>query len=390
MLLEPQEEYQGDLDYFTSLQSLYLQFIDKLVEVQQLSVPFGSQPAQLSHEAATTLVVKLLSLGLVSSVNLLERSSQIVLKQALWKEAGVFMKVMNLLNDDAPSPSARGDLQRLLAAAIDALVSLLQENEETKAYFEDHIGYEQLQQLIVNVFSGCPSFAALKAPLFGLVVDGRYDPSARCLVLNPQALSLLVHLLPHLSAPDQVQLFTELEALLQTSATNKAIAVQCGMTSELIEYLPTASRASLTPYSLDAIRGGITEGPAEAKLLPWTLRIIEVLARHSIGVLELKKLLRTITHENFGQEGAASKRPVPALTPSILSVIEAVASQRILVGPSAAFDFDGKSSFIALPVRSLSTPLPPLIPPGLPEVPPPRRGRSGSLHSLPVAARGVL
>lgn len=333
VLLEPQEEYLSDPHFFVSLQALYGQVMDHLVALAA------------SEE---DMIILLLKEGLVASINRLEKRSQIVLKQSLWRDQGAFQKVLSLLRDSgAPQES-------VLVAVLDVLASLLAENAESKIMFETTVGYEQLQQIILLACRGRPNFAQLKASLFGLIVDGRYDSTTRVLIKNAPAVTMLVRLLPHLSAADQAALLADFEGLLQSSTTNKALAVQHGVLSELLGFIPAAGSASATPYSLDAIRGGITEGPAEAKILPWTLRCIEVLARHSLGVRDLKQLLRTVLRAAYGADRTTTLVPVPALTPAVLSVIEAVASQRILVGPSSAFDFDGLASAISIPVRSLT------------------------------------
>jgi hypothetical protein len=99
---------------------------------------------ELSHAEAS--VELLLLKGIVSIVDLKDNKEQ----QNMFREAGAFIKVTSLIHI---TPNSRETLPDICLAVLKALSALMAGNTENKGHFAEHIGYDQLKELILRAFN---------------------------------------------------------------------------------------------------------------------------------------------------------------------------------------------------------------------------------------------
>lgn len=90
-------------------------------------------------------------------------------QQNLFREAEAFIKLTSLINiiEKACMLNAK-PLDEICLAVLTALTSLMANNDENKEHFKNHIGYDQLKELILHAFNKQLPVSVLNA-LFDLV-----------------------------------------------------------------------------------------------------------------------------------------------------------------------------------------------------------------------------
>jgi hypothetical protein len=245
--------------------------------------------------------------------------------QRVWRDAGAFIKVINLLSgtDRVAERDVELHVQQC-ANVLSVIAALLADNLTAKRQFRETIGYDSLRDVILrNACGGVPPVldARLLAPLLDLLVDGRFSLATRLQIANADAIDLVLRLSIHFDAEQhQRALLSTLCAMLQASPTNRSLCCDNHAIFRLLELLPQLR---------------------DETLIDLNLRMVEVLGGHSITVRELKRFFSLLRAE---QPGDFRPRCSDQLVRALHNMAE-----RVSDGPARFFSFTSAQSALRLP-----------------------------------------
>jgi hypothetical protein len=244
--------------------------------------------------------------------------------QRVWRDAGAFIKVINLLSGTDPAERDYELNVQQCANVLSVIAALLADNQTAKRQFRETIGYDSLRDVILrNACGGVPPVldARLLAPLLDLLVDGQFSLATRLQIANADAIDLVLRLSIHFDAEQhQRTLLSTFCALLQASPTNRSLCCDNHAIFRLLELLPQLRDEALVDLNL---------------------RMVEVLGGHSITVRELKRFFSLLRAE---QPGDFRPRCSDQLVRALHNMAE-----RVSDGPARFFSFTGAQSSLRLP-----------------------------------------
>jgi Neurobeachin/BDCP, DUF4704 alpha solenoid region/Neurobeachin alpha solenoid region/Concanavalin A-like lectin/glucanases superfamily len=239
--------------------------------------------------------------------------------QAVFKEVGAFLNVINLLNAEKHEKR----LPELCVAVLRTLAAMVGDCPANKLHLRT-IGYDSLCRLIKRALDTQPEGERLKCVLlpvlFNMLVDGKFDVATRYIIRTPDVVPLLFELSPKLPFAMQERLMDTFVQLVECCMLNCSLCCSRHLIFLLLGLVPTYR----------------DEG-----LLTKALRVVELLGTHSITVRELKRFFKLTNSLAGGFRPRAQMRLLKGLEFMALSSNQ---------GPEVFFDLDGTTSGIGLPV----------------------------------------
>ncbi|GAM17220.1 hypothetical protein SAMD00019534_003950 [Acytostelium subglobosum LB1] len=238
-------------------------------------------------------------------------------KQQLFKEFGVFIKIVTLVNIDVSS-ATKERMSALCHSVIKTVIVLMANSPKIKKHVRRRIGYDSLKNIIVK-YETVISETTMKL-IFDMIVDDEFDREYNYVIQNSDAILLLFSLLRNFPLALQHRILDTITPIVLKCTTNQSVCCN----SNLIYHL------------LDAINAS-----SEMDIITKILGLIESLGYHSVNVRELKKMFRLLKSGDTGDNR-------PPITSVLLSTLQNIAITRN-PGPQVYFDFDGRVSSINLP-----------------------------------------
>eukprot|EP01127_Copromyxa_protea_P005440 TRINITY_DN1536_c0_g1_i1.p1 TRINITY_DN1536_c0_g1~~TRINITY_DN1536_c0_g1_i1.p1 ORF type:complete len:3602 (-),score=523.92 TRINITY_DN1536_c0_g1_i1:100-9459(-) len=298
------------------LLALYGTFLDFLVDLHTSST---KSKGDSDFKPKRELLIYLLDVGIPEVVS--KDGKKRLGRQNLFRETNCFMKLLSLLHGEPASESERRELGELSVTVLRALTYLMMGNEESKQDFLSTIGYDQLKQLLVQTLGDYLVHDQnlsqdLLDVLFDMLVDGSFDPRSFFLIQNKDLVPLIFQLAPLFPISVQMELYNTFTSVLIPCPSNLATCCEAGLISELTWSIPGITRAicgekedvekrKSRRQSLEE-QAGDTSSPRYDEetskdpsnehrvLLDKVVHLIQVLARYSITVRELKQLLNLV------------------------------------------------------------------------------------------------
>ncbi|KAL8030230.1 hypothetical protein ABFX02_14G273200 [Erythranthe guttata] len=227
--------------------------------------------------------------------------------QVLFREGECFLHVVSLLNGHMDI----GNGEKLVLNVIQTLTCLLSQNEASKVAFRSLVGegYQTFQSLLLDFCQWQPSEALLSA-LLDMLVDGKFDLKANCVIKNEDVILLYLSVL---QKHHGLNIFLH---LLRDSLPNRASCVRAGM----LDFL-------LTWFSQDS-----------GEAIVWKIsQLIQVIGGHSVSGKDIRKIFALLRSKSTSRQQQSSS----LLLTSMLTMLNEK-------GPTAFFDLNGIDSGIVI------------------------------------------
>ena len=253
--------------------------------------------------------LQLVGLMLEGVMQVVEPRETRIVHQDMFRDAMCFLHIVTFWNTWDRCDDTDGMWRHATVKLVRTLTALIAGNDDSKAFFSDTIGYDQLQELLVR--AGDVSDELLVAVL-SMMFDGEAEADGHSKIQNADCVTMYVKLLftrePSFAAAEVARLLT----VLTRFSTNTQSCCDIGLLDLLIERLP---------------------GLRDADLQRQTLKLIEIVGGHSITAKQLRAFLRLMVR---GQD-----RDSPLYSALLL---ETMHGMYIEAGAAHFFDFDGKES----------------------------------------------
>jgi WD40 repeat protein len=278
--------------------------------------------------------------------------------------------------------SVNGGVSRheLCIQVIRTLTCLLSENEKSKEYMRNVIGYDSLRELILLSENYCPS-QDLFGELLNMLVDGNFDMQTRFNIANAGIIGTIVQLCQYCGDIFVASFLTQFKAIVEKCVHNRNVCCSVNLISLLLEMIPRweSNAATASEDALNSSRRRIfklRKSSADGAALVITtllIDLIQILGRHSITVAELKTffalikrqsdtsrmLLNTTANSNNSNtlqtlsdgnnNGNSQNNTTGVNSGKLLSLLLESLQKMITNEPQSFFDFDGMTSGITLP-----------------------------------------
>lgn len=245
--------------------------------------------------------------------------------QTLLRDCDIFVHLFTILHGSQVVLS-------LCNAVCDLFTLLMKNNDEAKLAFrqlmvseydlKDKMAYDPFRQALLIACGNQPSRTLFDA-LFGMMVDGCFDPDIQCRIENPDVVPVILSFLPLVSEELQGQILSTFDSIFtgQDYVLNQSLCchVEPGVLDQLIGLMPD--------FSLHIQHQAV--------------RLIQYLGTHCINVKQLKSLFRLMQYQLV---------PTTLLVSSVLEM-----AQRTEPGPARYFYFDGVHSGLKLPAIDMSS-----------------------------------
>jgi hypothetical protein len=209
-----------------------------------------------------------------------------LLHQDMFREAMLFLHIITFWNTTLEYGSEGDTMSELTVTLVQTLTALIAHNDDSKVFFSETIGYDQLQELLLR-----PGQVSDKLfmSMYSMMFDEVADVADSAKIQNAECVAMYVNLLYTREAEYATLRVSELITVLNGSSTNIQSCCEIGLLDLLIEKLPNLGSVDLQRTSL---------------------KFIEVLGGHSITAKQLRKFLSLMNqvegHDSETQPSYAS------------------------------------------------------------------------------------